>query len=133
MTNWFQTVLILLAAFTAVFVSATFNGLRVMVGAQFDLLPSLMVYTAMSHGLFSVTLVAIGGGLLFDSLSANPLGISVIVWNRNHGMTGMATYASRHRAWATKVKTCHMGGAGLTIQCALVRGAKKWNWLGRVI
>jgi rod shape-determining protein MreD len=76
--NWFHTVLILLAAFVAVFLSATVNGLRVLVGAQFDLLPGLMVYTAMSHGLFSVTLLAVGGGVFFDSLSANPLGTSVL-------------------------------------------------------
>ena len=78
MRNWFHTVLILLAAFVAVFLSATFNGLRLVAGAQADLLPSLMVYTALSQGLVSVTLVAVGGGVFFDSLSANPLGVSVL-------------------------------------------------------
>jgi rod shape-determining protein MreD len=78
MRNWFHVVLLLLAAFVAVFLSATFNGMRLLVGAQFDLLPGLMVYTAMSYGLFSVTLMAVGGGVLFDALSANPLGASVL-------------------------------------------------------
>ncbi len=75
--NWFNTILILVAAFVAVFFSATFNVLRLVLGAQIDLLPSLMVYTALSQGLVSVTLLAVAGGFWFDSLSANPLGISV--------------------------------------------------------
>jgi cell shape-determining protein MreD len=48
------------------------------VGAQIDLLPPLMVYAALCTGLPTVTLLAVGGGLWFDSLSANPLGISVL-------------------------------------------------------
>jgi rod shape-determining protein MreD len=53
-------------------------SLRELFGAQIDLLPALMVYTALSAGLFGITLFAIVGGLAFDALSANPLGISVL-------------------------------------------------------
>jgi rod shape-determining protein MreD len=76
--NWFNTVIILFVAFAAVFFSASFNGLRLLLGAQVDFLPSLMVYTALSHGIFPVTLLALIGGLLLDSLSANPMGVSVL-------------------------------------------------------
>jgi rod shape-determining protein MreD len=76
--NWFNTVLILFVAFVAAFFSATFGGFRLLLGAQIDLLPSLMVYTALSHGLVPVTLLAICGGLLLDSLSANPMGVSLL-------------------------------------------------------
>lgn len=76
--NWLNTVLILLSAFLAVFLEATFNGVRHLIGAQVDLLPSLVVYTSLSGGLGTLALLAIGGGLWFDSLSANPLGISVL-------------------------------------------------------
>ena len=91
--NWFNTILILAVAFVAVFFSATFNVLRLVLGAQIDVLPSLMVSTALSQGLVSVTLLALAGGFWFDSLSANPLGISVpslfligFVIQRYHGL-----------------------------------------------
>lgn len=70
--------LILLAAVLAVFCQSAFTGLRGLLGAQIDLLPSLMVYTALSAGPFMMIILAVSGGLLFDSLSANPLGTSVL-------------------------------------------------------
>jgi hypothetical protein len=75
--NWLNTLLVLVAAFLAVFWEAAFTGVRQLVGAQIDLLPALMVYAGLSAGLGTVALVAVCGGLCFDSLSANPLGISV--------------------------------------------------------
>ncbi len=76
--NTFHSFLILFTAFLIVFFESAFNGLRVIAGAQVDLLPSLMVYTAFSSGISTITLLAIGGGLWHDSLSANPLGISIL-------------------------------------------------------
>jgi len=76
--NTFHSFLILATAFLVVFLESSFNGLRVIAGAQVDLLPSLMVYTAFSTGLRTITTLAICGGLLHDSLSANPLGISIL-------------------------------------------------------
>ena len=76
--NWLNTAFVLGAAFLAVFGEAAFNGVRHLVGAQIDLLPPLMVYAALCSGLTTVTLLALCGGLWFDSLSANPLGITVL-------------------------------------------------------
>lgn len=76
--NWLNTVLILAAAFLAVFWEAAFDGLRHLLGAQIDLLPALMVYASLSADIVTVALLASLGGLLFDSLSANPLGVSVL-------------------------------------------------------
>jgi len=76
--NWLNTILVLIAAFLAVFLQATVNGLRNLFGAQVDLLPSLIVYASLSTGLTTVALLSVCGGLWFDSLSANPLGISVL-------------------------------------------------------
>jgi rod shape-determining protein MreD len=76
--NWLYTVLILATAFVIVFVEATFNGARHWLGAQVDLLPSLVVYTSLSGGMTTLILLAICGGLWFDSLSANPIGISML-------------------------------------------------------
>ena len=73
-----NSILILLVAFVAVFCESAFNGFRFMLGAQIDLLPALVVYAALSAGLPTVTLLSVLGGLFFDSLSANPLGITVI-------------------------------------------------------
>jgi len=73
-----NTILILLIAFLAVFWEAWDSGVRNLLGAQIDLLPALVAYAALSQGLVTVTLVALCGGLWFDSLSANPLGVSVL-------------------------------------------------------
>ena len=73
-----NSILILLVAFLAVFCESAFNGIRNLIGAQIDLLPALMVYAALSAGLPTVTMTAVAGGLFFDSLSANPLGITVV-------------------------------------------------------
>ena len=76
--NVFNTILILGAAFLAVFGEAAFPLLRHWLGAQVDLLPGLMVYAALNADIATVSLVAVLGGLWFDALSANPLGVSVL-------------------------------------------------------
>jgi len=76
--NWLTTLFILAAAFLAVFWEAAFQGVRHVLGAQIDLLPSLMVYAALRGNSATVSLLACLGGLWFDSLTANPLGISIL-------------------------------------------------------
>jgi len=76
--NWLNTVIVLLAAFLAVYWEAAFHGIHRLLGAQIDLLPPLMVYAGLCAGLSTVVLLALCGGLGFDSLSANPLGVSVL-------------------------------------------------------
>ena len=73
-----NTIFILVAAFLAVFGEAAFPGVRHWLGAQVDLLPALMVYASLCAGLATVALLAVLGGLWFDSLSANPLGVSIL-------------------------------------------------------
>ncbi|HTD66838.1 MAG TPA: hypothetical protein VK846_09960 [Candidatus Limnocylindria bacterium] len=76
--NALNTIFILTIAFLAVFVESSFGTFRRFLGAQVDLLPALMVYASLSAGLTTVTLLAVLGGLWFDSLSANPLGVSIL-------------------------------------------------------
>ena len=76
--NWLNTIFVLGAAFLAVFWEAAFGGVRHLLGAQVDLLPPLMVYAGLCTGMTTVTLLALCGGLWFDSLSANPLGVTVL-------------------------------------------------------
>lgn len=76
--NFFQPILILSAAFVAVFFEATLTFPRNLLGAQVDLLPVLIVYSALNASLPTIALLAVFGGLWFDTFSANPLGISII-------------------------------------------------------
>lgn len=76
--NPVHTLLVLGAAFIAVFCQASFSFFRAVLGAQIDLLPPLMVYASLSGGMTTVSLLALAGGLWQDSLSANPLGLSVL-------------------------------------------------------
>ena len=74
----FRTILILLTAFLVVFWEAAFPGTGRWLKTQVDLLPPLMVYASLCTGLPTLALLAVCGGLLFDSLSANPLGVSIL-------------------------------------------------------
>jgi len=76
--NFFQPILILACAFLAVFGEATLAAPRHLLGAQMDLLPALMVYAALNAGLPTIALLAVFGGVWFDTLSANPLGVSIL-------------------------------------------------------
>ena len=74
----FNTLAILVTAYLVVFFQSTVNGFRHVLGVQVDLLPSLVVYAALSGGVVTLGLVAVCGGLWFDALSANPLGLTVL-------------------------------------------------------
>ena len=75
--NLLQPLLILAAAFLAVFGEAAFPLPHHWLGAQVDLLPVLMVYAALNTDIVTVSSLAVLGGLWFDALSANPLGLSI--------------------------------------------------------
>jgi hypothetical protein len=76
--NLFNSILILAAAFLAVFGEAAFPLLHHWLGAQVNLLPALMVCAALNTDIVTVSLLAVLGGLWFDALSANPFGISIL-------------------------------------------------------
>ncbi len=76
--NWLNTVALLLAAYLAVFFESYYQGFRNVFGAQIDLLPALVVYASLTTNIATVALLATLGGFWFDSLSANPLGITVL-------------------------------------------------------
>ncbi|MBC8096594.1 MAG: rod shape-determining protein MreD [Akkermansiaceae bacterium] len=86
-----NSILILIAAFLAVFWEAAFHGIHSLLGAQIHLLPGLVVYASLSTGLLTTSLTAIVGGLFFDSLSANPLGVTVLPLC----LIGIAIYSQR--------------------------------------
>src|SRR5665213_1604134 len=76
--NLFKPALILSCAFLAVFGEATLSAPRHLLGAQIDLLPALMVYSALNADIVTLALLAVLGGMWFDSLSENPLGVTIL-------------------------------------------------------
>lgn len=76
--NWLNLIFILALAYVAAFLEGRFELLREILGAQISVLPALMVYTSLTAGIGAVALLAICGGLWRDSLSADPLGVSIL-------------------------------------------------------
>ncbi|HXB58689.1 MAG TPA: hypothetical protein VNU95_03955 [Candidatus Acidoferrales bacterium] len=76
--SFLNSILVFAAAFLAVFGESVFPGLRNLLGAQVDLLPALMIYAALNTNILVMALLAIFGGLWFDSLSANPFGLTIL-------------------------------------------------------
>jgi hypothetical protein len=112
-----DTLFLAAVVFLVVYWEAAFDGVRHLLGVQPDLLPSLMVYAALTQGIGGVVLVAVGGGLLFDALSANPLAVSV----GPLFFTGLVVHAAREvilrdQPFAQAV----IGAAAGFISCVLV-------------
>ena len=76
--NLLQTVLVLGAAFLAVFWEAAFGGVRHLLGGADRFAAAADGYASLCTGITTVVLLAVCGGLWFDSLSANPLGVTVL-------------------------------------------------------
>ena len=76
--SWFTHLLFLLVIFLTVFMEATFDGFRHLVGTQVDFLPALMVYAGLTYSIGLIAGAAVWGSLCFDALSANPLGTSLL-------------------------------------------------------
>jgi cell shape-determining protein MreD len=86
-----HTLFLLAAIWLAVFAQCAVTGPRVWLGAQVDLLPALMVYAGTTAGPGTVIAAALLGGLLLDSLSANPPGASVLP------LLAVGAFIHRHR------------------------------------
>lgn len=72
----FRFVAVIVLAVAFVFFEAAITWPRQLLGAQVDLLPALMVFTAVRLGPGSILALALIGGLSMDALSLNPLGAS---------------------------------------------------------
>ena len=73
-----QIISLFVAVYLAVYASVGVDTLRWLMGGPVSLLPALLVYSAIQHPSFwGVTIVGVVGGLLQDSFSSTPLGISV--------------------------------------------------------
>lgn len=137
--NAVQTILLLAATLLAVFAQTWWQAPRLWLGAQIDLLPALLACAALTSTAAAVLLVAVCGGLCFDALSANPLGISVLpllvagvlLHHRRHLIL-------RHEPFAQFVVGCVVGAAVpfMTVISLLSMGLNPllgwfslWQWL----
>jgi rod shape-determining protein MreD len=137
--NLFKPALILSFAFLAVFGESVLGAPRHLLGAQVDLLPALMVYAALNADIVTISLLAVLGGMWFDSLSANPLGISILPLI----VAGFAVYVRRDLILRqAPFAQLLLGGAasavvpGLTVllllnggQQPLIGWGSLWQWL----
>ena len=76
--NPFNTILVLATAFITVFGETVVTATRHFLGAQIDLLPVLVVFAALNTNIITLSILVVAGGLGFDSLSANPMGASIL-------------------------------------------------------
>lgn len=76
--NYLNPILVLVVAFVSVFLEAWVDLFRELLGTQITILPALIVYVSLTHSMTVTGLLAVCGGLWFDSLSCNPLGITIL-------------------------------------------------------
>lgn len=89
--NWTNTALLLLAAIVCVFLESVIDVPRRWLGVQVDCLPVLAVYAGMRLNLATLAILSLAGGIAFDSLSCNPLGVSILpLW-----IVGFIAYCCR--------------------------------------
>jgi cell shape-determining protein MreD len=76
--NRLSVIAIFATAYLAVFAESCLPQPRGLLGANIDVLPALMVYAGLAGNLFIVSFLCLWSGLWFDTLSANPLGVSIL-------------------------------------------------------
>lgn len=77
-THWVSVAAFLATAYLVIFAEARFDGVRKLLGTQIHLLPGMLVYAAISFNVSTVIACATIVGLLFDILSANPMGTTSV-------------------------------------------------------
>ena len=137
--NALNSIFILVVAFLAVFMEASFGTFRRLLGVQPDLLPGLMVYASLSAGMPTVSLLAVFGGLWFDSLSANPPGVSILpLFVIGAGVRQFSHLILRNQSYAQLVLGFSASGFAplLTLIILFSSGAEPiiglgfvWQWL----
>jgi cell shape-determining protein MreD len=76
--NYLNSIALVVVTYLTIFVTSYLSGLRDLLRVQIDLLPALMVYCGLSTGWITISVVAVLSGLWFDTLSANPLGVTIL-------------------------------------------------------
>ena len=74
----FRVIWVLAVTYVIVYLECAWRWPSYWTRCQVDLLPAITVDVGLSLGVRAIVLIALFGGLSFDSLSANPLGVSVL-------------------------------------------------------
>jgi rod shape-determining protein MreD len=77
-TNWISLFVFLVFGYVCIFLQARLTLFRDFFGFQVDLVPGLVVYSAIHFNFFMMMMSASLLGLLMDILSANPLGTTML-------------------------------------------------------
>ncbi|MCU0789271.1 MAG: rod shape-determining protein MreD [Verrucomicrobia bacterium] len=117
---------VLLLALAFVFAQAAFTWPRRLLGAQVDLLPALMTFTALRLGVGSIVALAFVGGLSLDALSLNPLGVSPLPLC----LVGMGLHMKRDQILRDEVFAQFVLGvaAGVVVPLGLPEPRPGWGW-----
>lgn len=76
--RWLPTTTLFFVAWLTLFAQTQFRPLVNLIDTPISVLPALLVYAALTHNLLTVVILAVVAGLGLDSLSAAPLGISIL-------------------------------------------------------
>ena len=76
--NRFSYIVVLCIIFIGIFLATVINTPREWLGAQFEITPLIVAYVALRGSAGEAAFAAAFGGLFLDSLSMNPLGISIL-------------------------------------------------------
>ena len=75
--SWLSPAMLFVVAWLAIFAQTQFPLVRDFLGTPPGILPALVVYAAFTHGIGTVTSLAVVGGLWLDALSGSRLGVSI--------------------------------------------------------
>jgi rod shape-determining protein MreD len=115
-----QTIAMFTATYLAVYVSIAFDLPRDWLGTPVSLLPALAVYAAIQHSVWGITAVAVFGGLLQDSFSGDPLGISVAaLFSLGYALNRKRDFVMHQLPFARMLLGFLMGGAVTVISFTL--------------
>jgi cell shape-determining protein MreD len=76
--NYLAPITLVLVAYLVVFLESSLGRVSELLGMSIKLLPGLMVYCGLTCGPGTLALLAMLAGLWTDSLSANPLGVTIL-------------------------------------------------------
>jgi rod shape-determining protein MreD len=113
---WLNSIFIIVTAFVVVYLEASVGIMRDWLAAQVDVLPAIMVYTALREDLLTVTVTGFLGGLWFDSLSKNNLGVTAAALLA----TGLALYRLRGLLMREEWHAQFLLGAAASVFCPAV-------------
>jgi len=123
-TNWLAVLVFFAAGCAAAFAQATVGVVRDWTGAQVDLLPGMVVYAALAFPLAPALGCAAAFGLLHDSLSANPLGVSLLALS----LVALAISRQRETFLADQSAAHWTLGAAASAGAPLAAVAVLWMW-----